>query len=136
MISSFLNNPLGSWFLTNLDFSFPQTSTLRCMYYSILFSSSDTPLFLYSILHSIFKIFGFFLSSHYILLTYYLLKPIRHDVWIKALEIKASIVFDLVFASEHYFMMHFLLFLDNWLILLIPAVTAQIFSLNGELQHI
>ena len=51
----------------------------------------------------------------------------------KALEIKTLIVFNLVFANNTIFYHVLFLFLNYWLIFLIPAVIAQIFNPIVEL---
>ena len=52
---------------------------------------------------------------------------------IKALEIKTSTVYNLVFANNTIVSCLFFLFLDNWLIILISPATAQISSPTAEL---
>ena len=79
--------------------------------------------FLYSIFHSIFRIYLFHLIIS--------LKQIRHDYEsVTALEIKPSIVFNLVFANNTILPCYFLFFFMIDLCFLIPAVIAQIFNLT------
>ena len=107
----------------------------RSFVHSIFYNWGDTfPLFLYSVFDSIFRIFGFFLHvlfcQHIIHWKYFLWLIYE---FIKAFEIKISIVFRLLF-SNNITLCFF--FLDNWFILLIRAVIAKSLVLLQPLQYL
>ena len=120
-------------------------STIWYMHWSILSSSSNTRIFVCSIFFTIDAIyfchfylvhstaFLWLLTSSFILL--YSINALfteQNSSWLiyeslKPLEIKTSIVFNLVFANNTTLLWAFLLFLIIDLYFLIPAAIAQIF---------
>ena len=81
--------------------------------------------YLCSIFHSIFRIFDFFFSSRYTLLNKFVI--LIYEA-IHAIEIKISIVFNLVFASNTILSYIYLFFLIIDFYFLILAVIAQTFN--------